>query len=314
MLGLISIPTVHALTRETSTTLKFAEVEDITNANTHMSGVGTLEGSGTANVTLTYSTGEFKLLPGASEEESGTTERPANYAWIGLRIKLPKATTKYSINGGEEVETKVGYDEIDEYFGMDVATFTKASQAGEDIVFNYKVEWIDSEEKSLIQNIKVIVKPEGVTLYDQDGLTKKWTEEEYLKESGQVKLTVTGKYDSEQDGFSVGDTVYVKKGKISKETVDEVIDSLLGENKKHLTAGGYYSDYDLKNAFDFSKDVEDDTNIYVNLVVPTVEETKPDQEKSPATGDNILTVVAVAGMTLVAILGTMVALKKVNER
>ncbi len=303
--------------------IDLAEFEDITNEDTLMTeekGSVSTEGDVT---TLTYTTSTFRLLA------NGVGDRPDGYAWIGVRLtQEDEDVTQYSTKVNDSVVTsKTALPEskyVDEYFGINVANLTTAAQADEVLTYKYEVTWYASDDETTkVQTVNVVVYPDSITLLPKGTVSLEesepvWDEDIYLATTDKVRVTfgiVIEGVDEDLSDFY--ETVFVDKETAMVEDEDDqaALDALVAELQEELASSGYvfdgfYSDADLTTKYDVKAKVSADTTIYISLKKAPV--TTP-EDNNPATGDNVLTIAAFAGVALVATLGTAIALKKVNE-
>ena len=106
-------------------------------------------------------------------------------------------------------------------------------------------------------------------------------------------------------------TVVVEKGDVFDEDAEKELTSLLGDIGEGYKLVGYYSDKELKNKFDFSKELNENTTIYMSFVKETI----PQGEKNPKTSDmNLALVLATLGLASVgAVLVSRKKLAKANR-
>ena len=185
---------------EPSVNAKYASVKDNTQADSLVDAgdVGKLNpkvdiAKDGEEITVTYDAAKLKIV-----EESKDIHRPAGYAWIGLRMTAPN-DAKYCQVKGSDTATKFDNKTFDEYFGISEAKL-KASIENESnqIVYNYVITWYkddpsskngDSTNTISTQTIKVIVKTEGVELYDtlNGGDKTLWNKDVYEAEVKKVE-------------------------------------------------------------------------------------------------------------------------------
>ena len=98
---------------------KYGIVSDNTQVDTLHMGDSKLSydisNNGQEEVTITYDSASLKLLP------EGEDDRPADYAWLGIKVKSPDGMTKYSIqcNDGEKKDKNmIPEGGVTEYFGI----------------------------------------------------------------------------------------------------------------------------------------------------------------------------------------------------
>lgn len=302
--------------------IDLAKFEDITNENTLMSeekGYVATQGDET---TLTYIDSTFRLLAG------GEDARPDGYAWIGVRLtQEDEDVTHYSTKvNDEEVTSKTALPEtkyVDEYFGINVDKLTEAALADEALTYKYEVTWYASDETTKVQTVNVVVYPDSITLLPKGAESLEesepvWNEDIYLETTDRVRVTLGIVIEGiDVDLSDEYPTFYVDKGTamVESEEDQKELDALIEQMQVELGATGYvfdgfYSDAELTTKYDVKAKVTADTIIYMSFKKAPV--TKP-EDKNPATGDNVLTIAAFAGVALVATLGTAIALKKVNE-
>ncbi len=278
--------------------VEYPTVDDITNANTFRSGTVTVSDIVDGTLTITVENAEFKLLGVGDAGEL----RPDNYAWVGLHFTFPENTENWKI----DTESYDG-NEFDEYFGFNVANLTSAAQNKKDYEATWDLKW-DVKDTGPTENtltIKLVVKPENVTLVNRDAETEDWNETGYLTASNQVKVEFRALC-PEEVGNDYSDYLYLPtNGKVTEKEV-----RALASLKKYLgnkyEIEGFYSDAGRTKKFDFSKEIATNTIVYIKMAVVK-------EEKNPATGDNLLTYVSLGVVALMGTLGTVVYLKKVNE-
>ncbi len=287
---LLVMPNVYAAT-------EYPTVENITNENTLKEGKVTVTGSGTDAITITVENAKFKLL---SEGEQGEN-RPDNYAWAGLRFTMPENATNVKIGGQQETPQT---NKFDEYFGFNVQELKEAAQKKENFSKSWDLTWGSSNENKV--TITLVVKPESTTLIKKEDTTEEWNETNYLAESKQVKLEVHVVKTNGEAGEEYTEYYYHDKG--AKLTQKDLL-AKLGVSSKYALKGIYGSD--AKTAFDFSKELNDNTKIYVYYVEKAKEtSSQAADEENPSTSDSLLIYVSLGVVALVTALGTGLYLRR----
>ena len=120
-----------------------------------------------------------------------------------------------------------------------------------------------------------------------------------------VRLTLTSD--------NIKETISVPKGtKFTDEELQQLIDADLKADKFKLE--GFFADKELKNKFDFSKEINADTTVYLKFT-ELKEETTVKEEKNPATNDmNLALILASLGLASAgAVLVSRKKLAKANR-
>ncbi len=179
-------------------------VENITNEDTIASGtVSPKIETSDSETTLTYSAIDLKVVPG-----NPAIQRPAGYAWIGVKATAPNDLdiTKYQIGSDAEV-SKTTYEE---YFGVSEDKLKEATEKGEDIVYTVTVKWMNSSsEVKATHTINVVVKVDSITLKDETGSKELWNEakyEEVVKEV-EAKKAAEAKKEEKDTTYKTGSSV-----------------------------------------------------------------------------------------------------------
>ena len=128
----------------------------------------------------------------------------------------------------------------------------------------------------------------------EGGLFSNKVENEYL---GTDKITITIAAAITENGETVTENIYTvvgSKGDVLDEDAVAELEDLLGDIGEGYKLVGYYSDSELKNKFDFSKEMNDNTTIYMSFVKDT---TPVKTEKNPKTSDmNLALILASLGL------------------
>ena len=193
-------------------------VENITNEDTIASGtVSPKIETSDSETTLTYSAIDLKVVPG-----NPAIQRPAGYAWIGVKATAPNDLdiTKYQIGSDAEV-SKTTYEEYsypEEYLGnvKNQSSFTYATsytfdaKEGKDVLYTVTVKWMNSSsEVKATHTINVVVKVDSITLKDETGSKELWNEakyEEVVKEV-EAKKAAEAKKEEKDTTYKTGSSV-----------------------------------------------------------------------------------------------------------
>ena len=145
----------------------------------------------------------------------------------------------------------------------------------------------------------------------EGGLFNNDVDDEYL---GTNNIVVTIAASITEDGKTVTENMYtvvVEKGDVFDEDTEKELTSLLGDIGEGYKLAGYYSDKELKNKFDFSKGLNENTTIYMSFVKETI----PQGEKNPKTSDmNLALILTTLGLASVgAVLVSRKKLAKANR-
>ena len=145
----------------------------------------------------------------------------------------------------------------------------------------------------------------------EGGLFNNDVDDEYL---GTNNIVVTIAASITEDGKTVTENMYtvvVEKGDVFDEDAEKELTSLLGDIGEGYKLAGYYSDKELKNKFDFSKGLNENTTIYMSFVKETI----PQGEKNPKTSDmNLALILTTLGLASVgAVLVSRKKLAKANR-
>lgn len=244
------------------------------------------------------STGEFKANP---EAKTGTIV-PA-----GVAIQLETNSSYYGhikLNISDGTFTSKNGNVILEY-GSDTTTAVENVSIvnGEFNSADGKAIIATSEPLKTAQANNVI-KVEG-------GLFSNKVENEYL---GTDKITITIAAAITENGETVTENIYTvvgSKGNVLDEDAVAELEDLLGDIGEGYKLVGYYSDSELKNKFDFSKEMNDNTTIYMSFV----KDAAPVKEENPKTSDmNLALILTSLGLASVgAVLVSRKKLAKANR-
>ena len=135
---------------------EYPNVEEATAENSLANGEKpTIEGAGTADVTVTVSNGEWHLL-----DDDPVLSRPTGYTWVGLKFTMPSGADEIKINGeGSYGET------FTEYFGFNATELEEYTKKGEALVKTFKLTWKE-DETNKTQNITLVVIPSEIVVKD----------------------------------------------------------------------------------------------------------------------------------------------------
>ncbi len=162
-------------------------VYDITNEDTLHTAEGTpavnikvTKGENTDTVVVTYYAASLKAI------EEDLEGRPKGYAWLGVRL-VPNSedykSVKFEDGSSEELtftSTSNSKKCEDYYVGVSKENLEKAVKEEKDLVYTDTLTWIkDSEEDGPTTKLTVIVKAEGMEVYDQNNENVEWNEETY---------------------------------------------------------------------------------------------------------------------------------------
>lgn len=244
------------------------------------------------------SIGEFKANP---EAKTGTIV-PA-----GVAIQLETNSSYYGhikLNISDGIFTSENGNVILEY-GSD----TTSAVEGLKITYG---EFNAAEGKEILAISKALKTAQANNVISiEGGLFNNDVDDEYL---GTDNIVVTIAASITEDGKTVTENMYtvvVEKGDVFDEDAEKELTSLLGDIGEGYKLVGYYSDKELKNKFDFSKELNENTTIYMSFVKETI----PQGEKNPKTSDmNLALVLATLGLASVgAVLVSRKKLAKVNR-
>ena len=305
--AMLFMPSVYAETGE------YATVEDITNADTLKTGKnGTLTGVGTDEVTLTYSEAAFEIIPKGSVDT-----RPDNKAFVGIRIKLPVGSKNIKITTQEphnedDMETQTTFDK---YFGFDANDLSEATENQNGVLKRtYVLTWETADSSPMSQTINIVIKPENVALFNKDEYTEDdtegkalWNEAKWEEKVPTINVTlvtlVDGKKVETEEENTMPFPVNYVLGEEEKDYLNGVVnDTIKGAKLKFV---GFFTDEKLNNKYNWET-AESDLTVY--MAFETVKE-----ETNPATGDNLLTYIALGAVSLVAVVGSCLYLRKVND-
>lgn len=166
-----------------------AKVENATAADTEVGG-GHIVSKVTKNtvkdgvqtIEITYDAASLKVL-------DSSDDRPAGYAWIGVKVTRPEEATKATENDN----TVYNEESFEQYFGVDVAILKEAVKKDGYISYTKSYTWEYSEEPAEANRVAktvltVKISAEGITLKDEDASATLWDENEYKTEKMQVTL------------------------------------------------------------------------------------------------------------------------------
>ena len=204
-------------------------------------------------------------------------------------------------NNHDAAYTKSGFDE---YFGFKTEELQAAVANGKTLTQTYTLQWKDGSGSEKKQTINIVIDLENVVVIEQDGDEPTWNKDIYHEEKGDVKLTITAVYFGDGDKDDYTEAVYLpKNSKLPTEArLREALKEVTGTKYE---IEGFYSDVAMTKKFDFNKALDVDTTLYIKIV-------DAKKETNPATGDNLLTYVALSVVALTGALGTGLYLRKVN--
>ena len=244
-------------------TIAPGEVEVITSNDTLTSGEHKIETSENTT-TITYDVATFKLLDG-TDESAGS--RPADKAWVGIRVKKPTNATKYKtkFNGGtESAEETLTGDSFDKYIGFNAQELKEATEKATDLVNVFQVTWSGEDGTTPVtQVIKIVLVAKNITLKDKDGNTDVWNNEKWEESIPKVKVTLKA--------YKDGKEVTIPEGIISTYDLKEVYaltsNQIEGARNVLMDDGlefvGIFMDKDLKTPFVETQKFSTDTILYV---------------------------------------------------
>ncbi len=292
-----------------------------------------VSGDQTADVVVTYEGVTVKM------EEPVPPAKPTSEAWVGVRVTAPtqktedvkKAQYRNAAQPGqpiksfwenqdskkEELEDKERY--LDFWGAIDLELLKKAVENGTIFYYSWEFDWDGDGEFE--QKVTLKVDPANVGLKAKDEDKEIWNETIYKTEDEKyVDVTVKATGIKNVPSDLAEDIIRVKKEGMTKEELEAFIKEIQEILKeKNLEFGGFFTDKDLKDSFDFTKSLNSDTTIYLQLKekakeVDTTNE-KPNTttnkaDKNPATGDNVLTFVLLLVFALTGVTFTAYTLKK----
>ncbi len=160
-------------------TITEADVEDWTRSDSlHNAGntpkmVKTTDTDGT--IVLTYNAAELKIL-------NGDSKRPDGYAWIGVKVKnVPEDATAFTVNGKKYDILNSDGKFAEEFVGIKESTLQNATKEGKDIIYNLEFKFIknESDEVGDAVKVRVVIKTEGITLYNKEDNAQVWNDAIY---------------------------------------------------------------------------------------------------------------------------------------
>ena len=258
--AVVVMPRVFA---DDAKTIAPGDVEVITSNDTLSSGEAKKETSENTT-TITYDVATFKILEGTEEAQGG---RPADKAWVGIRVKKPTNATKYKtkLNGGtESAEETLSGDSFDKYIGFDEKELKEATEKATDLVNVLQITWSGEEGTTPItQVVKVVLVAKNITLKDKDGNTDVWNNEKWEESIPKVKVTLKA--------YKDGKEVSIPEGIISTYELKEVYaltsNQIEGARNVLMDDGiefvGIFMDKDLKTPFVETQKFSTDTILYV---------------------------------------------------
>ena len=258
--AIVVMPRVFA---DDAKTIAPGDVEVITSNDTLSSGEAKKETSENTT-TITYDVATFKILEGTEEAQGG---RPADKAWVGIRVKKPTNATKYKtkLNGGtESAEETLSGDSFDKYIGFDEKELKEATEKATDLVNVLQITWSGEEGTTPItQVVKVVLVAKNITLKDKDGNTDVWNNEKWEESIPKVKVTLKA--------YKDGKEVSIPEGIISTYELKEVYaltsNQIEGARNVLMDDGiefvGIFMDKDLKTPFVETQKFSTDTILYV---------------------------------------------------
>lgn len=301
--------------------IKLGEVKDITNVDTLKS---TTHKSFTHDedyrtVTIAYEEATFRLLD-AGSADTNSEGRQAGYAWIGLKVAPATNAKKYAVtfNGGTPDEEKEVNGDIEDFIGFNAEELEEAAKTGKNLEFTYDIEWKNEDgSESVKQSIVIIIMPQGITLQAQDyetaaeGKKEVWNfakYEEVRPREVTVKVIKDGEEVVLEEPISY---VLIDTKKLTDDNV-AVMKAILSDENLELI--GLYTDAEYKNEFDVTKDITEDTTIYVVYKTKSAEaeEETDSEEENPETLDNATMYVALASASLLVANSVAVYYKRFN--
>ncbi len=171
-------------------TTMYGTVSDCTNDNTLHNDVEpsyVISNNDQEEVTITYNSAILKLLPA---DDSDDVNRPADYAWLGIKVTAPEGASKYSVQCNDgEIEDKGNIVDncVIDYFGVNADKLKTATTTGNGLLYTYKIYWKDADGNETTQTIKIVINPAKFEVYDLNNSDVKWNEEIYNQEVKKVQ-------------------------------------------------------------------------------------------------------------------------------
>ena len=295
---LLVVPSAYAAS-------EYPTVTDATKSDSLLSGTEpVVENSETDTVTVRVDGGTFKIL-GAQSGGAGSLSRPDGYTWIGLHFVMPEGTKEETIKfGSGNHETIYKNEGFDEYFGFKTEELQAAVASGETLTQTYTLKWQNESSEDKEQKINIIIDLENVVIIQKEGNEQTWNRDIYHEEKGDVKISLRANC-PEEVGDNYNDVMYIPANSKLAEKDVRALASLKEYLGTKYEVEGFYSDDAMTKKFNFSNELADDTTVFIKL-------TAVKKETNPATGDNLLTYVALSVVALTGVLGTGLYLRKVN--
>ncbi len=293
-----------------------------------------VSGNQSADVVVTYEGVTVKM------EDPVPPAKPTSEAWVGVKVTAPSTITadvkkaKYRniaqpnqpIKSFWENQDSNKGDESDQtrflnFWGaIDLELLKTAVEKGTIFYYAWEFDWDGDGEFEQKVTLKVDPAKVGLKALEED--KEIWNEIIYeTEEEKYVDVTVKATGIKNVPSELAEDKIRIKKEGMTKEELEAFIEKIQEALKeKGLEFGGFFTNQDLKTTFDFTKALNSDTTVYLQLKekaneveVPTTTLT-PEKtnkaEKNPATGDSILTF---ALLLVVALTGTLVTAYKLKK-
>ncbi len=312
----------------------YGKVEDWDTPDTRQAGAPTIIGSETAHVTATYSGGTFKIVPADSQAGKTTDE-----AWAGIKITAPMTADGKNVYDATTLETKAQYrkkvngeykvipfwdaqdsaktdGESDVHWiglmgAIDEEKLKTAVKNGTNMVYEWEFDW--NGDNTYEQIVTLVIEPEKLIVEEKDTNNQIWNEEKFNEEDAKyidVTLKATGvpEFDAIQNYVR-----RIEKGRapFTTDTLKAYIDDLTSQLKDTgVEFVGFYLDQEGTKSIDLTKELNEDTIVYIKLKkVETASSTVQDA-KNPNTSDKVFTYVI---LTMIAGVGAMFSINRLKK-
>ena len=292
-----------------------------------------VSGDETADVVVTYEGVTVKM------EDPVPPAKPTSEAWVGVRVTAPSQKTEEvkkaqyrniaqpnqpiksfwenQDSKKEDLSDKERY--LDFWGAIDLELLKTAVEKGTIFYYSWEFDW--NGDGVFEQKVTLKVDPAKVGLKALNEDKEIWNETIYkTEEEKYVDVTVKAAGIENIPSELAEDVIRVKKEGMTKAELEAFIKEIQEALKeKGLEFGGFFTNKDLKTTFDFTKALNSDTTVYLQLKekakeeVPTTNtttETTNKAVKNPATGDSILTFVLLLGLALTGTAVTAYTFKK----
>lgn len=311
----------------------YGKVEDWNTTDTRKEGAPTIIGSESSRVIATYSEGTFKIVA-ANPDVGKITEE----AWAGIKITAPMTedgknvynaetlqAAKYrkKINGEYKVSSfwnaqdsaKNTGDTDVHWIGLmgaiDEEKLKTAVKNGTNMVYEWEFDW--NGDDNYEQIVTLVIEPEKLIVKEKDTDNQIWNEEKFNEEDAKyidVTLKATGvpEFDAIQNYVR-----RIEKGSapFTTDTLKAYIDDLTSKLKDTgVEFVGFYLDQEGTKSIDLTKELNEDTIVYIKLKKVEPASSTVQDAKNPNTSDKVFTYVI---LTMIAGVGAMFSINRLKK-